>query len=70
MGAIHNRGKRIASFLALLAVVGLISACATKETRLVNDPDEKPESAVPWNKQEKWETAGAQLGVSNPTDRR
>jgi hypothetical protein len=28
---------------------------------LVNDPDAKPEGAMPWNKQEKWETGGGQF---------
>jgi hypothetical protein len=28
---------------------------------LVNDPDAKKESQIPWNKQEKWETQQSQF---------
>src|SRR6266481_2659790 len=34
---------------------------------LVDDPDAKKESQIPWNKQEKWETQGQFAGM---TDRR
>ncbi len=38
------------------------ASCATKpEPQLVSDPSRGPESALPWNKQEKWESTG-QLG--------
>jgi hypothetical protein len=44
-------------------------ACATEKPRvaLVDDPDAKKESQIPWNKQEKWETQGQFAGM---TDRR
>jgi hypothetical protein len=44
--------------LALFAGVALmLSSCATQKEppRLVDDPDAKHESNIPWNKQEKWE---------------
>ena len=46
------------------------AACATQKPQLalVDDPDAKKESQIPWNKQEKWETAGGQL--TEFTDRR
>ncbi|MGH8101215.1 MAG: hypothetical protein ACREIW_07950 [Chthoniobacterales bacterium] len=41
----------------------MLSSCATQKqsARLVDDPDAKQESTIPWNKQETWE-AGAELG--------
>ena len=44
-------------------------ACATEKPQvtLVDDPDAKKESQIPWNKQEKWETQGQFAGM---TDRR
>jgi len=39
-----------------------LAGCATQDTpRLVDDPDDHRDSALPWNKQEKWETPGGQL---------
>jgi len=46
----------------------LISCASQKEhVALVNDPDAKPEGAMPWDKQEKWETGGQ---FANMTDHR
>lgn len=63
MLAIPNLRKSVARLL-LLALATLLVSCATKkDTRLVSDPDEKEDSLIPWNKQEKWETQGqGQLG--------
>lgn len=48
--------------LLLLFVVGALSSCATKEEpQLITDGRDGRESALPWNKQEKWENQG-QLG--------
>lgn len=44
-----------------------VSCASQKEAALVNDPDAKHESQLPWNKQEQWETGGA---LANLTDRR
>jgi hypothetical protein len=45
-----------------------MTSCATqKETALVQDPDDRHDSQLPWNKQEKWETGGQFQGM---TDRR
>jgi hypothetical protein len=66
-GLIRRFRTRIAGGL-LLTVAGLLVSCAThKDTALVNDPEAKQESLIPWNKQEKWETGGQLSGV---TDRR
>jgi len=39
-------------------VAALFSSCATTEkqqTALINDPDARSESSIPWNKPAKWE---------------
>jgi len=61
--------KRTISSLLLLAGCLALVACATEKQRvvLVDDPDAKKESQIPWNKQEKWETQGQFAGM---TDRR
>ena len=52
----------------LCAFVVAMTSCATqKQTALVQDPDAHHESAIPWNKQEPWETGGQFAGM---TDRR
>jgi hypothetical protein len=45
----------------------LMSCASQKQTALVDDPDSKHESMIPWNKQEKWESGGQFAGM---TDRR
>ena len=47
----------------------MLVSCASQKDNvvLVNDPDNKPEGAMPWNKQEKWET-GSQF--ANYSDHR
>jgi hypothetical protein len=53
----------------LCAFVVALTSCATQqETALVQDPDDRHDSSIPWNKQEPWETAGGQF--ANMTDRR
>jgi hypothetical protein len=45
-----------------VAIVGSFAialvSCATKETALINDPNERKETALPWNEQTKWEREG------------
>jgi hypothetical protein len=48
-------------------VVGMSSCATQKATALVNDPDNRHDSQIPWNKQEPWETTGQFAGM---TDRR
>ena len=47
----------------------MLVACATDRPKpaLVDDPDAKKESQIPWNTQEKWESQGQFAGM---TDRR
>ena len=46
--------------LALLAALALgLSSCANdKQTAFMNDPNDKKETALPWNEQQKWEREG------------
>jgi hypothetical protein len=60
--------KGSVTFLLVAGAFTLVSCASQKEqVALVNDPDAKHESQLPWNKQEKWETGGALAGM---TDRR
>ena len=54
-----------AANIALLALAaGALSSCATKpEPSLIAD-DHGRESALPWNKQEKWESEGQLSGMT------
>ena len=62
MLAIPNLRRTVSSVLLLIAAVTFVSCATEKDTRLVSDPSEKDESAIPWNKQEKWESgAGSQM---------
>jgi hypothetical protein len=55
LALVCDRTKLATIAFILFALTSLVS-CATKEpTRLVSDPSDRPESAIPWNKQEKWE---------------
>jgi len=52
----------------LCAFVVALTSCATpKNTALVQDPDDRHDSSIPWNKQEPWEKGGQFAGM---TDRR
>ena len=67
-GQIRKLKSKIACAL-LCAGVSLFVSCASQKERvaLVKDPDEKADSMIPWNKQEKWETQSQLGGI---TDRR
>ena len=58
LAQICKRKKILGITFAIFAVVSFTS-CATHKPppALVNDPDQRPESQLPWNKQEKWELA-------------
>ena len=59
--------RRIVVPVLLCAFVVALTSCATKETALVSDPDDRGGSAMPWNKQEAWEKGGQFQAM---TDRR
>jgi outer membrane biogenesis lipoprotein LolB len=61
-----NLRRFVFTFL-LLVGAALFASCAAEKPALVDDPDSKHESQMPWNKQEKWETQGQMAGI---TDRR
>jgi hypothetical protein len=68
LAQIRKHQRTVASVLLLVAA-GLLVSCASQKENvaLVNDPDAKAEGAMPWNKQEKWETGGQ---MANMTDHR
>ncbi len=59
--------RRIVVPVLLCAFAVALTSCATKETALVSDPDDRGGSAMPWNKQEAWEKGGQFQAM---TDRR
>ena len=63
--------KGLVSLILLLLGATALASCATEQQRtagLVSDPDQqKTDSMIPWNKQEKWESSGSLGGI---TDRR
>jgi hypothetical protein len=65
MLALVRKRTKFLPRLFLLASLSVLGACATQKEppRLVNDPDSKPESSLPWNKQEKWEVGGGIPGA-------
>jgi hypothetical protein len=51
--------------LAVLAVLGTFTSCATKETAFLNnDPNHKKETVLPWNEQQDWEREGEAHNLS------
>lgn len=67
-----QKSKFAAALLGMSA--SLFISCASQKERvaLVNDPDAKADSMIPWNKQEKWETQSQMGGMATGgiTDRR
>jgi hypothetical protein len=61
--------KRGVGAVLLFSAAAMFVSCASQKERgaVVDDPDAKHESQIPWNKQEKWETGGS---LQNMTDRR
>jgi uncharacterized lipoprotein len=58
----------------LSALAMMLASCASQSesVRLVDDPDDRPDSSLPWSKQEKWEVAPDvnQLGPTGSSDSR
>ena len=43
----------------MLALTAAFTSCATKkDTAFINDPNDKKETSLPWNEQQKWEREG------------
>jgi hypothetical protein len=49
---------RLALKLAVFALLGAFTSCATKKTAFLNDPNDKKETLLPWNEQQDWERQG------------
>jgi len=60
LATIRNRISYRIATLALLATLALsLSSCATnKDTAFIRDPNDKKETSLPWNEQQKWEREG------------
>jgi hypothetical protein len=55
--------SRISSKIAALALfvavaLGFSSCASNKDTALIRDPNDKKETALPWNEQTRWEREG------------
>ena len=75
MPALVLRLRKNVTSIVLFASAITLASCATQKDppRLVSDPDERQESAIPWNQQEKWEIApeaGSALGPTGSSDSR
>jgi hypothetical protein len=57
--------RTISVFLLLAACVAFVGCATEKKVALVDDPDAKKESQIPWNKQEKWETQSQFTGMTD-----
>jgi len=68
LAQIPDLRRKITTALLLATSATFVSCASQKDVAMVKDPDAKHESMIPWNKQEKWETAGGNLG--GITDRR
>jgi hypothetical protein len=51
------RRQLLAALFCAVAIT--LASCASQRdsVRLVDDPDDRHDSSIPWNKQEKWEMA-------------
>jgi hypothetical protein len=60
LATIRNRIHLKIAALALLITVALsFSSCASKkDTAFIRDPNDRKETALPWNEQQKWEREG------------
>jgi hypothetical protein len=67
LAQVHNLRTIVVPVLLCALVVAMTSCATQKETALVNDPDNRHDSSIPWNKQEAWETGGQFQAM---TDRR
>jgi hypothetical protein len=58
----NSRCFRITNLLLLVGAGLSLASCATKQQPQLVSTGAETESAIPWNKQEKWENTG-QLGA-------
>ena len=67
LAQVRNLRTIVVPVLLCAFVVGMTSCATQKETALVQEPNNRHDSVIPWNKQEPWETQGQFAGM---TDRR
>ena len=67
LAQVRNLRTIVVPLLLCAFVVGMTSCATQKETALVQEPNNRHDSVIPWNKQEPWETQGQFAGM---TDRR
>jgi len=60
--------RRFISIFLFFVAASILASCAEDKPALVDDPDAKKEGALPWNKQEEWETNGGEM--AGASDRR
>ena len=60
LGVIVNRIRfQVTKMVMLACLTAALTSCATKEPPLIADPSAAAnETALPWNRQEKWEQEG------------
>jgi predicted ATPase len=66
LARILNRTRRkVAGTILLASLVGALASCATKDPgQLINDPNARRETALPWNEQQKWEREGEASAIN------
>jgi hypothetical protein len=69
---LKHRRNIVAVVFCALAMMLTSCASQSESVRLVDDPDDRPDSSLPWSKQEKWEVAPDvnQLGPTASSDSR
>jgi hypothetical protein len=60
LATIRNRIHLRITILALISALtlGFTSCASNKQTAFINDPNDKKETSLPWNEQQKWEREG------------
>jgi hypothetical protein len=62
--------KRLTGALLIAAIISLISCASEKQpVSVVKDSEAQKESAIPWNKQEKWEVGADMSALGTSSDR-
>jgi hypothetical protein len=62
--------KSVTGGLLIAAIISLISCASEKQpVSVVKDSAVEKESAIPWNKQEKWEVGGEMSAMGANSDR-
>jgi hypothetical protein len=66
LAAVLKAKKTVICGGVIVVAISLIS-CATesKPVSVVDDPDAKKETAIPWNQQQKWEQGQEMGGLAN-----